>query len=375
MLLYMSRNLFLSFPALFLFLAIIAGGAPATAAESAAPLVTIRAAKHADFFRIVLSAEDSLIQKAKVSARDGSSFRIDFPVRITAELGRKDAQGNPVRLDPASMKAVDLLKGASITARGSDLSLTIENLSDLKILRLSQPSRLVIDASIERKSQYKPESPLAGTADIQIQPDSLIIDPGHGGDEKGIHTASASEKDIVLGIARDLAATLIKRNKKAILTRKGDTALSISDRVALAQQVRGMPFLSIHLSLKKEVVVYFALSKKNTTFAEKSEAMAKRLATHLGQELRVPSRTEQLPGLFLAGIQSPAVLIELPSLIDTPYDKKMRERVLSGLLLGLSSVGKDDQPKQPEQVPSLKAPRPAEPSQQSKPKKKIADEI
>lgn len=371
----MFRYLFCYFPAtLFLLCIVITGIAPASAADPAAPLVTVRAAKHADFFRIVLSADDVLIQKAKVSARDGNAFRVDFPGKIIAELGRKDAEGNPIRLDPTSRKALDLLKGVSITASSGSISLAVDNLIDLKVARLSQPARLVIDASIEKKSQVKQESPLASTTDIQIAQDSFMIDPGHGGDDKGIHTASASEKDIALGIGRDLAAALTKKNKKAILTRKGDQSLSVSDRIALAQQVRGMPFLSIHTSLKKEIVVYYAAGGKVPSLTEKSEAMAKRIAMSLGQELKLTHRTEHLPGLFLAGIQSPAVLIELPSPVDTQYDKKMRERVLSGLLKGLASAGKEEHSKQSE-PPAQKTQRPAEPSTQPKQKKKIGDEI
>lgn len=348
----------------------------ADAAETTQPVVTVRAAKHADFFRIVLGSTDSLIGKAAVSARENSSFRIDFPAKVIFELGRKDADGNPIRLDADSKKPVNLLKGITISARPSGLSVTVDGLIDMKTTRLGNPARLVIDAVIERKSQEKADSIVQEKTEIPVQVDSLIIDPGHGGEDKGIHTANASEKDIVLGVARDLAAAIAKNGKKAVLTRKGDQMLSPEDRVVMANQLRGVPFVSIHTSLRKEVVVYYSSGGKGAPFRDRSEALAQRLAAQLKQELQVAGRAERLPGLFIAGIPSPAVLVELPSPATTSYDRKVRERVLRGLLKGLAAgSGKEDS--QPAVQTPQKNQKPAEPVPPvpPKPKKKIADEI
>lgn len=347
----------------------------ADAAETTQPVVTVRAAKHADFFRIVLGSTDALIAKTTVSSRENTSFHIDLPAKVIFELGRKDADGNPIRLDPDTKKPVNLLKGITITARPSALSVTVDGLIDTKTTRLSNPARLVIDAVIERKSQEKADTAVQEKTDIPVQVDSIVIDPGHGGEDKGIHTASASEKDIALGIARDLAATIAKKGKKTVLTRKGDQTLSPEDRVVMANQLRGVPFVSIHTSLKKEVVVYYSSGGKGSPFRDRSEALAQRLAAQLKQELQVASRAERLPGLFIAGIQSPAVLVELPSPATTSYDRKVRERVLRGLLKGLSAGGKEESQPAPQAQPKTQKPAEQAPQAQPKPKKKIADEI
>jgi len=348
----------------------------ADAAEATQSVVTVRAAKHADFFRIVLGSTDTLIAKATVSARGNTSFRVDLPVKVIFELGRKDADGNPIRLDADTKKPVNLLKGITVSARPSGLSVTVDGLIDTKTTRLTNPARLVIDAVVERKSQEKTDTSIQEKTDIPVQVDSIVIDPGHGGEDKGIHSATASEKDIVLGVARDLAATIAKKGKKAILTRKGDQTLSPEDRIVMANQLRGVPFVSIHASLKKEVVVYYSSGSKSSPFRDRSEALAQKLAAQLKQETQVTSRTEWLPGLFIAGIQSPAVLVELPSPVTTSYDRKLRERVLRGLLKGLSA-GSRKEDSQPTAQAQSKPQKPAEqtPQVQPKPKKKIADEI
>lgn len=349
----------------------------ADAAETTQPVVTVRAAKHADFFRIVLGSTDALIAKATVSGRENTSFRIDLPAKVIFELGRKDADGNPIRLDADTKKPVNLLKGITISARPSALSVTVDGLIDMKTTRLSNPARLVIDAVIERKSQEKADATVQDKTDIPVQVDSIVIDPGHGGEDKGIHTANAAEKDIALGIARDLAATIAKKGKKTVLTRKGDQSLSPEDRVVMANQLRGVPFVSIHTSLKKEVVVYYSSGGKGSQFRDRSEALAQRLAAQLKQELQVASRVERLPGLFIAGVQSPAVLVELPSPVTTSYDRKVRERVLRGLLKGLAASGgkEESQPAPPPAPPKVQKPAEQAPQAQPKPKKKIADEI
>lgn len=358
------------------FLALFASGTcpEAIAADAATPIITVRAAKHADFFRIVINADDTLIQKATVSARENKSFRVDFPGKILVELGRKDANGNPIKIDAAAKKATDLLKGILIQSRPSGITLTIEQLTETKVSRLANPARLVIDAAIEKKSQEKPIAPVTEKPDIQIQAGTVMIDPGHGGSDKGIHSATTSEKDIALGVGRDLAATIQKSGKKAILTRKGDQQLLLGDRVAMASALKGVPFLSIHTSLKKEIVVYHSALSRDNPYREKAEALAQRIADHLGRELQMPAHINRLPGLFLAGIPAPAVLIELPSPVETPYDKKMRERILRGLMKGLASI-KENGPSAP--VTSLQEEHPPKTQRpaQIQPKKKVVDEI
>ena len=77
--------------------------------------------------------------------------------------------------------------------------------------------------------------------------DTIVIDPGHGGDDAGARGASGhSEKDLVLDISRRLKRRLEARGLKVVLTRTGDRFLDLAARPALANAAHADLFLSIH---------------------------------------------------------------------------------------------------------------------------------
>ncbi len=76
----------------------------------------------------------------------------------------------------------------------------------------------------------------------------VVIDPGHGGKDPGCHGASAREKDIVLGIALELAALLKQQHPglEVLLTRDEDVFVPLNERADLANKARADLFISIH---------------------------------------------------------------------------------------------------------------------------------
>ena len=77
---------------------------------------------------------------------------------------------------------------------------------------------------------------------------TVIIDPGHGGDEIGAKGAKGiEEKQLTLDIAKRLRTLLEMRlGGRILLTREGDTTSSLAARVAFANNNNGDLFLSIH---------------------------------------------------------------------------------------------------------------------------------
>jgi N-acetylmuramoyl-L-alanine amidase len=76
----------------------------------------------------------------------------------------------------------------------------------------------------------------------------VAIDAGHGGEDPGaIGRRGTKEKDVVLSIAKKLAA-LIKKEKgmRPVLIRKGDYYLRLRKRSALARKHKADLFISIH---------------------------------------------------------------------------------------------------------------------------------
>ncbi len=75
----------------------------------------------------------------------------------------------------------------------------------------------------------------------------VVLDPGHGGSDKGAMRGAVRESDLVLKIALDLK-TRLEKNKdfQVSLTRPDDHNVSLPDRVKKAEQLRADLFVSLH---------------------------------------------------------------------------------------------------------------------------------
>jgi N-acetylmuramoyl-L-alanine amidase len=95
---------------------------------------------------------------------------------------------------------------------------------------------------------------------------TVVIDPGHGGDEAGAKGATGVlEKDVALSLARRLKAVLEGRlGLRVLLTRDADQAVALDDRAALANNNKADLFVSLHVgasirpSLGGAQIYYFA---------------------------------------------------------------------------------------------------------------------
>ncbi len=79
---------------------------------------------------------------------------------------------------------------------------------------------------------------------------AIVIDPGHGGDDAGTKSVLGSryEREFTLDWARRLGALLATNGWQVFLTRSNDTHLSLSNRLAFADEHRANLFLSLHFN-------------------------------------------------------------------------------------------------------------------------------
>ena len=78
---------------------------------------------------------------------------------------------------------------------------------------------------------------------------TIVVDPGHGGSEKGaIGCLGNKEKDINLKIAQELKEMLCLMGATVVMTRECDGNISLDDRVKLARDNCSNIFVSIHLN-------------------------------------------------------------------------------------------------------------------------------
>lgn len=76
---------------------------------------------------------------------------------------------------------------------------------------------------------------------------TVVIDPGHGGEDHGATQGSIKESEIALKVALKLAEQCSKDpSLTVILTRPNDSSISLKNRVALNQSYNGNLFISLH---------------------------------------------------------------------------------------------------------------------------------
>ena len=194
---------------------------------------------------------------------------------------------------------------------------------------------------------------------------TVVIDPGHGGDEIGTQGAKGTlEKDITLSVARRLRTLIESRlGAKVFLTREDDRTLSLDDRSAFANNHQADVFLSIHANSAvrpalKGAEVYFLTVERadaearkragdNATtlpalgggsreidlilwetaqarYLEQSSALAGFLERALAGRIEVsPRAVQQAPFRVLVGANMPAALVEIGYLSNAEQETQL----------------------------------------------------
>lgn len=78
--------------------------------------------------------------------------------------------------------------------------------------------------------------------------DTVIIDPGHGGRDKGAYWGGVRESHLNLRVAQDLEQLLKKRGIRTVMTRRSDVFVSLGRRASVANRYRSAVFVSIHFN-------------------------------------------------------------------------------------------------------------------------------
>ena len=74
----------------------------------------------------------------------------------------------------------------------------------------------------------------------------VVLDPGHGGQDSGTMKGGILEKELALDVAHRVERFLQLQGVATLLTRTGDTYVSLADRAAIANAQRNCVFISIH---------------------------------------------------------------------------------------------------------------------------------
>ena len=348
------------------------------AQETAPTPVKVRAARHQDSVRVVLTTEDFLVKNASVILTKNKTIRIDLRSAAAATAAGKEKPVISFETEKGQLKndtPAELIKSVTLTAKGDSCIITIPNVEDIKVLKLQSPPRIVIDAlfSAAPKEAVAPAVPLKPLAD-QISLKYIVVDAGHGGYDYGIRGKNFVEKDFVLLFARDFAALLAKSGKEALLTRKSDQIMTLTERVGAVNKKPQDLVISFHVASTKVPVLY-TIPERTDSSAESSAAvngdLRKReiarvisdaISVNIEKDLAIKAAKETLPLSLLVKSKASAILIELPNPDEFTYDKKSRERLMLSILKGLAAGAKEEKPAAP-----------AAPKPEARPLNKAAD--
>src|SRR5438094_10194878 len=78
--------------------------------------------------------------------------------------------------------------------------------------------------------------------------ETVVLDPGHGGHDKGALSRYGSEKDFALDVARTLRPLLQAKGLRVSMAREGDYFVPVDVRAQIANAARNSIFVSIHFN-------------------------------------------------------------------------------------------------------------------------------
>ena len=192
----------------------------------------------------------------------------------------------------------------------------------------------------------------------------VVLDPGHGGEDSGAKCGGVMEKDLTLDIARRIDRLLDSEGVATLMTRLGDSYVSLADRAAFGNRVNESIFISIHFNednkpVASGVETYYAAHQINSgsTFGSwlpffsrppsnspkpESQSLASFIQEALVARTRSVDRGTQAKQFFvIANVTSPAVLIEggfitnkdeLSKLVSEDYRDQLAAAVADGVL-------------------------------------------
>ncbi len=188
---------------------------------------------------------------------------------------------------------------------------------------------------------------------------TILIDPGHGGEEDGAVAQTQGEevprtikeKDIALAISKRIHELLQQKNYSVYLTRSLDRTVTLPERAAIAEKTRADLFISVHINsspesgavgfetyyldnhndvaIKKvekteniqgdgenivvqQILVDLVVDQTVSTSKPLAASIHAELKSDVGRKYKIPSRGVK-PGLFyvLALSKRPGVLLEV----------------------------------------------------------------
>jgi N-acetylmuramoyl-L-alanine amidase len=293
------------------------------------------------------------------TSHDGSrvAIRIDADALDPSITGTGGGLVEQIRLGDQPTTLLVQLKGSSTVNVSTDTTNTA--------------TRVTLEIAATETTSAPPPMPeeAADPLPVPLTPrpvlETMVIDPGHGGDDRGVAGAGGTlEKQITLDVARRVKALIEARlGIRVVLTREDDRRVTPDERAALANNSKAGILISLHAnaafspSVSGAEVFYESLNAEMETARQAAEATSVTLpvlgggtrtidvvpwdlaqarhlessavlAGFLEEELsrRVPLGPHPLqraPMRLLAGANMPAALVEVGYLSSPTQEKQV----------------------------------------------------
>lgn len=168
----------------------------------------------------------------------------------------------------------------------------------------------------------------SGSSNISAKGDTFIIalDPGHGGEDLGMGSGEALEKDIDLKICSKLKIMLESQGYQVIMTREDDTRISAEDRTALINESGADLLVSVHCNYSESDTELAGAVSSYQKGSKKSRTLAENIQTRLTEESGAANLgTESGSYTILDDAEMPAVLIQPGYLSNAEEAEKLSE--------------------------------------------------
>ncbi|WP_028938550.1 N-acetylmuramoyl-L-alanine amidase [Pseudonocardia spinosispora] len=195
------------------------------------------------------------------------------------------------------------------------------------------------------------------TAGPKLRGKRIVIDPGHGGPDRGVMVDRIAEADLMWDMARRLEGRMAATGMEALLTRGEHSCPPEAERAAFANAAGADMVLSLHIdanySMHAQGLATFHFGNGNGSTSTVGEALAGLIHRELVVRTRmldcgIQPRTWEMLRLT----QMPAVRIEVGYLTNLGDRRKLldpvfRDVVAEGILVAVKRLyllGQDDQP-------------------------------
>ena len=320
------------------------------------------------------------VEKAGDSGRLTFDIQPPTPHRVTREGNRLEIRFDAYALDLGALSGTVPEFVTAVRGQGTSIFVDLgPQVAGMTSDTSRNDSRLTIDlappGAVAEPTPQQPPSPppvfdLAPAGVIR----TVVIDPGHGGDDQGaLGAAGTKEKDLTWQIAVRLKGAIESRmGLRVILTRDGDQAVPLDRRSALANNNKADLFISLHagaspqrnlggahiMSLRPDQYAARAPAQNlppepvpvvgggtrllapvpwdlsQLPFVEDSLIVGRQLLGRL-TDRQVPlysATVDPLPLRVLAGVNMPAIMVEAGFLTNADDEKALKGERLNAIV-------------------------------------------